>query len=866
MVSSSKILTVSYGTFSCTAEGFEDPLAVVKETTHFFRGVVGEDRFFGAEPPQFDAELAGELMRQQIAAESHDGKLTLRPALAAGAISSGAMAAALSAGPARAASLPDDDTIEAAAAKAEAKAAEAEAQAQAEADAVAADAIAKMSLPDADDTPSEPALTAATVSAPEHAPESDAVADMSFDSSILAGMAADSAANLTEETAPEAGSDFSLDALLPDTAAKSVEPVISAPAPRLTDPASVAAKLDRIRAVVAEAPGAEDEGDDYLEDETLEDSDSSLDAILGTLQADESEDDDLDYVEEVEAPADLSDTIAGLMAGIDDEDADNAEDALSALIDTAEDEAGDDNAFAAWDDDAGEDSPPEESAEADDWDWDDEDEDDIEAAIEAPEVVDQTPPPPPATRPAPLRARVVKVKRAEFDKVVASGQLEEIDDEPEVAAAIPAVPGAETSSLSSEEEDELARELAAVKAELAGDFDDDDWGDDDDIAWDDDEEEVAPVAAPLHAQSKTAQQDWDDEEDAAEAAEAPAPAPLRLAPNKPAAPVESAWDDDDWDDEDDWDDTPAAAEAPAPLRLDNPVAKPRGWGDAPDLDELDARAEQAAISEETEDNIRSAVEGVRKAVKMSSPARAMLTEQKVEDNDTSRILDQTNEELEEPEGNRRRSAIAHLRAAVAATKADKLLGRKSAQVEEEMETYREDLSAVVRPRRPQPGSARTERPADAPVAQRPAPLKLVAEQRVEDEAAAPAEPTAPVRPRRISRERDAEPTPRQVATPTPEAPVSGGDFAAYAENVGASELSDLLEAAAAYMSFVEGRDQFSRPQLMSTVRQAEDSESSREDRLRSFGQLLRDGKIEKTSGGRFTASERISFKPNRAAG
>jgi hypothetical protein len=42
---------------------------------------------------------------------------------------------------------------------------------------------------------------------------------------------------------------------------------------------------------------------------------------------------------------------------------------------------------------------------------------------------------------------------------------------------------------------------------------------------------------------------------------------------------------------------------------------------------------------------------------------------------------------------------------------------------------------------------------------------------------------------------------------------------------------------------------------------------SREDGLRSFGQLLRQGKIEKISGGRFTVSDRISFKPEaRAAG
>ena len=83
--------------------------------------------------------------------------------------------------------------------------------------------------------------------------------------------------------------------------------------------------------------------------------------------------------------------------------------------------------------------------------------------------------------------------------------------------------------------------------------------------------------------------------------------------------------------------------------------------------------------------------------------------------------------------------------------------------------------------------------------------------------------------------------------------------------VGAHDLPELLEAAAAYLSYVEGHAQFSRPQLMTKVRQVEGQDSSREDRLRSFGQLLRDGKIEKTGGGRFTVSERISFKPSTRA-
>ena len=154
----------------------------------------------------------------------------------------------------------------------------------------------------------------------------------------------------------------------------------------------------------------------------------------------------------------------------------------------------------------------------------------------------------------------------------------------------------------------------------------------------------------------------------------------------------------------------------------------------------------------------------------------------------------------------------------------------------------------MRPRRPAAPAGHTERPAEIA---RPAPLKLVAEQRVDSETPAP-------RPRRV-----------RLADIDETAALSAGEgddsFAEYAESVGARDLPELLEAAAAYMSFVERREQFSRPQLMTKVRQVETEESSREDRLRSFGQLLREGKIEKTRGGRFTASERISFKPDARA-
>ena len=209
--------------------------------------------------------------------------------------------------------------------------------------------------------------------------------------------------------------------------------------------------------------------------------------------------------------------------------------------------------------------------------------------------------------------------------------------------------------------------------------------------------------------------------------------------------------------------------------------------------------------------------------------------------DVGRLMAETDNHLKDDEGIRRRRVISQMRAAVAATRADRLVSRRvtsrDEEVEAEQERYRDDLSEAVR---------EVSRPLSKdPTARKPsvAPLVLVSSQRVSEPA--PATPAS----------RDQSP---QGMAPDVE------DFAGFAKSMGAKELTDLLEAAAAYAAFVEGQPSFSRPEIMKRVARMDPSlKLSREDGLRSFGQLLRQGKFRKLERGQFMIDDSTRFKPGQ---
>jgi hypothetical protein len=768
MVNSSKILTVSYGTFSCTLEGFDDSFDTMKAIAEYFRDLAADDRYFGAEPPTPDADMLAQIAEREIArrvdAHEKEGKIVLRAA------EDTALTEPLKAAE------PQEDARQAApetSAPKETKTPVGEEDLHVEETAENQDTGAEESQRDA------PLVQDTAEPAPVDAPAMAEIAESQSDDPISAAMAdftetdpvpgrdvaaegVDSAPDTAMDAAPEAEPNPMAEAAPdpeteadhePITDSETQETVKADPAPLAEtvpgtssedapqdDGDSVADRLRRIRSLV-DGSDAEFQDAAYSEDEHAQDFLSETAAELDEVL---SVDDAAEEAAEAQAPEPDSSSI------LDDVGDDASEEAEAPEVDetpepeaqapevgeTAEPEAQAPVGAEIAEDTLAQllaDAMPEREAQP-------------EPEAQAPEAwgepapVDDTA----EERPA-IQARVVKMKRSEFEAAISDGYIEEDETHDDIADDL----AGDDSGLSAEEEAELQRELAEVEAEL-----------------------TPPQEAPKATEP---------------AAEAVDVAPLKLT------------EADQVHDE--------VEEAP------------------------EAAAEEDVQEGETE------AQGPRGISKLQRAERQA---------DLARIFDETDTQLDAPESNKRRSAIQHLRAAVAATRAENKAGAK---LKEDVDDspYRSDLASVVRPRRPEPGVARprSSRPSATTNAQ--APLQLVAEQRVDTA-------SEPVRPRRVSATQTSEP---EVATPMG---TQSSSFNEFAKEMGVRGLPGLLEAAAAYLSDVEGRPQFSRPMLMGKLKEVKGREFSREDGLRSFGQLLRQGKLQKLKGGRFRVTDSTDYR------
>lgn len=164
---------------------------------------------------------------------------------------------------------------------------------------------------------------------------------------------------------------------------------------------------------------------------------------------------------------------------------------------------------------------------------------------------------------------------------------------------------------------------------------------------------------------------------------------------------ETDWDDEDWDDDDDWGNEDLDPDDPArelkasqdKAHLVSEIREAMGSVSHVQPDEpkgADAAGRDAPSSRWSEDE-----DFGRRAI-----ARSQLQRTDAED----RILEKTESAMTDRETSRRRSAMAHLKAAAAATKADRVLkhvvSRDPSSDPEEQSPYRDDLAKVVRPHRP----------------------------------------------------------------------------------------------------------------------------------------------------------------------
>lgn len=258
---------------------------------------------------------------------------------------------------------------------------------------------------------------------------------------------------------------------------------------------------------------------------------------------------------------------------------------------------------------------------------------------------------------------------------------------------------------------------------------------------------------------------------------------------------------------------PTAPEAPAVMGYD--------W-EADEVFEPDPEDEWAAA------RAAAAMLGERAAALRAEPqapqagTRHRLVESP--DEEVDHLLEEAEGRLADPDATRRRDALTALKVAVAQGQRE-VLGER----EDPEDAFRDDFALGEAAR----GSAKA-----------PAPLRLVAAQRVDLPSGA-AEPTRAPKP--------------------PEAP-EPPSFAEFAGRAGAESLPDLLEAAAAWMAVAKGEGEPARVDLLRLASEVTPVPPSREDALRVFGTLLRQGRLERREGGRVRLAEETRFAGAKIAG